>query len=375
MKRNDKIVLVNQVAGYLTIDVTNAFEKNYSSVALITGLVRIPERLSSGVVVSKVCKYNRRSVITRTLSWVISTIQIWFLLLFKYRNYKICFFTNPPTSYFVLPLLLKRKYGIVVYDLYPDSLKLVGVGDRNPLYKFWAKLNRRYFNKAEKIITLSNGMADGVEQYIQRDRIDIIHNWPSDVYKPITHDNNPFLIELGLQDKFIVLYSGNLGFGYNMHILIDIAELLKDYADIHFIIIGEGGKKNEMMEKAKNMDLSNISFLPYQPEDRLQYTLGCSDIAVISLGDDEFDVSMPSKTYNYISTGAPLMCIGSEKSELASFIREHKNGICKNKRCINEFADFILKVRNNDAYLEELSSNSKLAAKAYTKENANKYIF
>lgn len=368
------IVIVNQTTGYLTIDVANAFKEQYDDVVLISGSISDIHRLDKRIIIHHIIEYNRSSITKRLFTWILATIQISYALLFKYRKEEICFFTNPPTSYFPALLMGKRDYRIVVYDLFPDSLNVIKISEENFIYKLWSKINRKVFSNATRLITLSNTMKDGVSQYVEKSRIEIIPNWASREYCHIDRQKNSFLINNRWNDKFIVLYSGNLGFGYNMDVLIDVADKLKTCNEIHFVVIGEGGKKQLMIEKTQRLELNNVTFLPYQPTEQLNNIFTSAGISVVALGDNPLDVSMPSKTYDLIAARSPLLCIGGKTSELAAFIKEHKNGECHLKNEIEEMAKFILRCCQDHNFRNMLSNNSQKASLLYTKENAKKYV-
>lgn len=112
----------------------------------------------------------------RTLTWFAATLQIFFLLLWKYRHHRVIYVTNPPMSYFP-SLILKRQYSVIVYDVYPDALSNVGIYQDFWIYKVWVKINRRIYSNADKIYTLSSGMAALLLKYCDKDKIVVIPNW------------------------------------------------------------------------------------------------------------------------------------------------------------------------------------------------------
>ncbi len=102
----NKVVIVNQSTGYLTIDIVNAYCKVYKDVTLITGRVEKYDReLSSNVKVCKVISYNKSSLFKRILTWIIGFVQIYFILLFRFSNALVVYVTNPPITYFASLLL------------------------------------------------------------------------------------------------------------------------------------------------------------------------------------------------------------------------------------------------------------------------------
>ena len=371
----DKVVFINQSTGYLMIDIVNAFASQCKETALIAGSIKENERcLNPSTTIDKIIEYNRTSIFKRLLTWVWGTIQIYFKLLFKYRGWHVVYVTNPPLSY-LLSLCLKNPFSIIVYDIYPDALTNIGIKKTNFLYKKWAKWNNKLFAKAEKIFTLSDGMKKQLSLYTNNDKIVSIPNWSaSNDLKPIDKESNIFIQNNNLTDKFIVLYSGNIGNTHNVEYIIEIAKELKDNCNIQFLIIGEGGKKKMLENKVVEYGLNNCSFLTWQSVDMMPYSLASADIAVVTLNDDTAALSVPSKTYNLLAVGAPLLCIASEKTELYKLVSEYNNGKCFDKNAIEEMSEYILEVYNNLDLKDKLSENSLEASKQFTYKNAEQYV-
>ena len=154
MENKRKIVFVNQACGFITIDIINAFAPVYQT-AVIFGDIREQDvPLHPDVRTSKIIEKSRKSNLLRFIRWFIASIQIFILLATKYRKYEIFYFSVPPFAYFS-SLLLKRKYSILMWDVYPDALKIVGVTSNNIIYQLWVRINKYLFSKAYKIYTIA----------------------------------------------------------------------------------------------------------------------------------------------------------------------------------------------------------------------------
>lgn len=370
-----KIVLVNQSTGYLMIDIANAYAEVYDEVVLLAGSIKVTERtLSDRIKVRHIVAYDRSSSIKRLLTWGWGSLQIFNRLLFKYRKHEVVYVTNPPMAY-LSSLLLKNPFSIIVYDTYPDALKNVGIGKGNFIYKWWSKQNRKLFAKAKKIVTLSDGMADCLANYVEREKITVVPNWASKAsFGPVVKSENLFVKEHSLENKFTVMYSGNMGFTHNVETIIEVAKKLVDDERIHFMLIGDGKKKPELQEMSRNYGLKNCTFLDWQPVDMLQYSLASADLGVITLNDETAKVSVPSKTYNLLAVGAPLLCIVPEDSELANIVTKYQNGACFLPDQIDEIAAFIKELASDKEKKETMVNRSLAASKNYTYGNAKLYV-
>ena len=370
-----KIIIINQSCNFLTVDIANEFAKSYEQIILVTGSIKESDhKLNSKVKLIRTIKYKKSSKSKRLLTWLLSTINIYFILLLKNKNYKILYITNPPISYFT-SLFFRNKFSVLVYDIYPDALTAVGLKNNHFIYRIWEKINKIVYNKAEKIYTLSEGMAKLLERYCSKEKIVVISNWvASDQLKPIAKSANPFIKEHKLENKFVIMYSGNIGLTHNVDTIIEIAIFFKNDKSIHFVIIGEGNKKKDLIEETRKFSLNNCLFLTWQPYEKLKYSLGAADLSVITLTNEAASVSVPSKTYNLLAVGSPLLCISPENSEISALMRKHNCGISYRNDEIQGMIDIIYKLKEDKNYHNELSKNALLASTNYTNENAKLYL-
>jgi hypothetical protein len=200
-----KIVFINQATGYLTIDVINEYAKEFDEVALITGSIRVQDTpLNHKVKVSRITRYNRGSTFRKALSWMKGTIQIFFLLKFRYRDFEKFFYTIPPTAY-LLALNYKSVFSIMIFDLYPEALKANGFTERSVLYKWWSRKNRQIFPIAHRVFTLSENMKSRVLEYSPDTDVRIIPNWSAfSELTPVDKNKNIIIQREGLKGKFII---------------------------------------------------------------------------------------------------------------------------------------------------------------------------
>jgi glycosyltransferase involved in cell wall biosynthesis len=373
-----KIVLINQSCGHLMIDIVNAFYNSgkYDHVALITGKLNKQNiELALSISLDKIKEYDKSSLFSRIYSWAIASIQIFFKLLFKYKNYDLFITSNPPFST-VLPLFLKNKFSLLIYDIYPDILinhRLLK--DKFFVTRCWKNANRKVYKKAANIFTISEGMANRLSQYIDKNKIKVIPNWSdTNFLKPIAKEDNPFISNHGLENKFIVLYSGNMGATHDLETIIDVAEKLKNEKDILFLLIGDGFKKEIIESRVKKSSLENCLLLPFQKQENLPYSLGSADIGVITLDKETSSLSVPSKTYSLLAAGVPLLCITTSCSEISRITEEFQIGKTFKPDDVEKITEFILEMRRNKYLHNQYCLNARKASGNFTPRNAFLYI-
>ena len=375
-KAMKKIVFVNQDAGYLMIDIVNAhIAKGYECVLICGRLVSRNKSLHPDVKQEKIISYNRHGIAQRAYTWLVAFLQIFFLILFKYRNYELFIVSNPPFATH-LNLYLRNKVKLLIYDIYPDAITEMGLmRDSSPIIKFWKLLNKRAYRKAENIYTLTAGMQKVLTAYTVESAIKVVPIWSDNNYfKPIDKKTNEFAVLHGLEHKFVVLYSGNLGMNNQLESMMYLAKHLLDNHEIVFVIIGDGDKKNELLQIKNQLQLTNVMFMDWQKSEILPYSLSIADIAVVSLDARASMLAIPSKMYNYLSVGSALLCIAPADSELNSFIKKYDCGKCYTSSQTTEMADYIKGLNEDKTAMERLKANALSASNDFTDENVNLFF-
>lgn len=374
MPEKDSIVFINQNAGYLMIDIINAHQQ-YNKRCIITGkLISRNTNLDNAVKIENIIAYNRTSPLRRMITWFLGFAQIIWLIKTRYRKSELFIVTNPPFAGLV-PLFCNNKFSMLVYDIYPDVLVAYNFfADSSFITKTWRKANRTIFKKANRIFTISNGMKNVLSQYIDKEKIEVVSLWADNRFlKPLEKTDNIFISNNNLQGKFLIIYSGNLGHAHNIEVMVEIASAIKDKY-IHFVIIGEGDKKESINTMIQKNKLNNCTLLPWQDVAVLPFSLSSADLAVVTLGKDASGLSIPSKIFSLMSVGAPLICIADLGSELVSMVNQYQIGKCFDPTEVEKMITFIQYVKSNKEYHFELIQNTLKASKNFGPENALKFV-
>ena len=367
------IIFLNQDSGQLFADVVNAFARaGHQCTLLSTSKYNI--QLEPSVKFVESVTYDRTSTIKRLFTWLKYTWQA-YRYVKQHPDEELFIVSNPPLTMF-LPLRLKRDYSLLIYDIYPDAIVSVGMlKESNPFIRWWKEKNIKIYKGAKAVYTLSNNMANSLGRYCDIDKIKVIPNWAdTSMMKPIKHADNQFLRENNLQDKFIVLYSGNMGMTHKIESLIEVATLLKENKDIFFLIIGMGAKKPTIENMVKERNLNNCKVMPYLPLEKTPYSIGAADIGVITLGEGAGDVSVPSKTYNMLAVGSALLCISAHGTELSELVKEYNVGKTFLSDEVVQMKDYIMELYNNPEILLLYKENARKASTSFTPLNAEEYV-
>jgi glycosyltransferase involved in cell wall biosynthesis len=369
------IVFINQSSGYLMVDIINQFTEAGYHCILITGLLverNIP--LYKNVIVRKIIRYNNTSSFRRIFTWGWGTIQAFLIILLRYRRAHLFIVSNPPIAA-LLPLVLANPFSLLIFDVYPDAIAELGVLKKQSLIiRIWRKANRRAYSRAKDIFTITEGMKELLKSYVPERMIKVVPLWSDNKFiTRILPEENPFIKSHDLGDRFVVLYSGNIGISNDVEVLIDVANLMKN-SNITIIIIGGGARRKQLEEKVKNEGQDNIFILPSQDVRYLPYTLSAASLAVVALGKSASRLAMPSKIFSLLSLGVPIMGIAGEDSDLHHFIESHNIGRCFLPENTDEMAQYIIALANNPEYCKALTKNALLASKQFTRINAERFV-
>lgn len=214
-----------------------------------------------------------------------------------------------------------------VHDIYPEAAAAFGVLDPHGApYRALRKAASATHALTRRIVTLGDDMADKlVAQGARPERIRVIPNWADGVrIRPIAHEGNAFRAEHDLQERFVVMYSGNLGEGHDVATFIEAArQLERSDRRVLFLFIGGGSREPEARRLAAR--LGNVRFLPYQPQSRLGESLPAADVHLISLRPGVEGLLVPSKLYGALASGRPVFYVGPSGSDVDRVIQ--RNGV------------------------------------------------
>ena len=242
------------------------------------------------------------------------------------------FLTQPPL-FFVWGVILKKlrrqPYFIVLMDLYPDVViqaKLLKAGSF--MAKMLTRISKYGLCRAEKVISIGRCMTQRLLNYgVEKDRIRLIPNWTNpDKILPVPNEENSLRKEKGWQDKFVVLYSGNIGVTHYFDDILNVCLKLRKNPGILFVFIGYGQRLREIESFKQKHNLDNIELLPFQDRDKLSRSLSAGDVHFVSLREGFEGLVVPSKTYGIFAAGRPVIYQGDPHGEIAYVIAEEKVG-------------------------------------------------
>lgn len=299
------------------------------------------------------------------------------LRLFK-RGDRVLVVTAPPSLPYTTALaaLIKgASYVVLLHDLYPDILVAVGKTKKGSFfYNAIEWLNRWLYKHANRLIVTGRDMQERVfQKAIGLDvRIVTIPNW-SDLHAitPSPKKANSLLERLGISNKFVLMYAGNIGHPTDIETIVEAADFVRGDPSIHFVFVRAGAKKAWLEREADRRGLSNISVLGQLPREEQNIFLNACDVGLVSLIPGMLGTAMPSRTYNIMAAGKPIIALTEPGSELARVIDEESIGWSTLPRDAEGFVAILHAAKANPRVLLEMGQRARsVAEEKYSPEIA-----
>ena len=305
---------------------------------------------------------NRDSKIGRLLNYITFTTSVFFNLLFKKNYDKILFVSNPPLVPFIGYLIKKlrgKNYIYLVHDIYPDVAEKLGVIKKGSIIsKVMNYMNKKIYTNAEKIIALGKDMKRVIaDKGVDEEKIEIVTNWADSRVNYEKEVDKNFYKKYRLENKFNILYTGNISKVHAIDTIIEVAKILKNEEDIMFTFVGDGNRKQDLIKLKEKEDLRNIQLENYMFGEEYNNLLNCANLFITTLQQGIEGLGVPSKTYTYMSVAKPLIAIMSENSEIGSMVNQYKLGKQFNNKEYHKIAEFILELKNSNELYNEISKN------------------
>jgi glycosyltransferase involved in cell wall biosynthesis len=279
-------------------------------------------------------------------------------------------------SAFLAGLIKSRGARLInwIQDLYPEIATAAGVpmASRLPAAPL-RMLRNRSLRMATATVVVGDRMAERVRSMGVTDpnSIHVIHNWADgDQIVPMPKHVNALRAQWGLEDRFVVGYSGNLGVVHEAKTILDAIRLMQSHKKIVFLFIGGGSGMRALRHSVEHEALPNVRFLPYQERAALSESLGVPDVHLCSLRPEFEGLVVPSKIFGIMAAARPCIFVGEPDGEVSRLLRRGTAGVTVDAGDAHRLADEILRLFSDSGLAEGLGS----AARAYFNNNFDRPI-
>lgn len=276
--------------------------------------------------------YDKNHILSRIFGLFSTSLKLgWKIVRNVRKTDRVLIVTNPAPLLLLVSLLRKFKpfnLTVLVHDVFPENTLAAGLikSESNIFYRVSRKIFNKAYLSADNLVVLGRDMADVVAKKVGHGKnaptITIIENWadsiPDSEFRESAQGDN---------DSLRVLYAGNIGRVQGLEYFIDII-CEADNPALSFTIRGDGAKAREIRTKVESLPRSGIEFADkFTRKEQLEILLNC-DIALVILTKGMYGLGVPSKSYNIMEAGKPILFIGDLNSEIARMVRENDIGYC-----------------------------------------------
>lgn len=293
------------------------------------------EEVRNGVTIHRVptTRFGRGSHLGRIADYASFYAQVLRRLLFGRRYSLVVSLTTPPLLSFACALARRargQRYAIWSMDLHPDAEEAVGmIEPGSPTARALHAMNDVGYRNADLVVDLGPYMKGRLlGKGVRPENLETIVVWnKKDEIRPLDRDQNPLVGELGLEGKFVVMYSGNAGIVHRFDEVIEVMRRLRDRDDVAFVFVGGGPRRKEIEAAIEADGLTNARYLDYFPRERLDQSLSLGSAHLLTLRNEAAGVAVPGKLYGVMAAGRPTIVVGPGRSEPAETVRDERVGL------------------------------------------------
>lgn len=310
-----------------------------------------------------------RGVVLRALDFASFAVSGFLAGLFQ--NPEIIVATSPQLLTAVAGHLLgrvkKRPWVFEVRDLWPESIAAVGVMREGILMRMLRRMERMLYRGAERIVTVTEPMRQKLaERGVPMEKVGVVPNG-ADLERLMPRlGSSALAAHLRLQRKFIVAYVGTHGLAQGLEVVVQAADLVRD-SDIHFLFVGEGARRRDLMELSAGLGLKNVTFLGAVPSEAAVDYLALADAIVVPLKKSTlFDGAMPSKIFEAAAMEKPILLSASGIS--ADLVRRYDAGLVVAPEDPVALAAAAMRLKSDVQLRESFRAGSKRLARQHDRE-------
>lgn len=255
----------------------------------------------------------------------------WMSLRHLKKGDQVIVLTNP--AFFMLFMPVVRfftgcKYHILVHDIFPENLSSLGkVNQSSVFYKLLKKVFDKAYSKADSLISIGNDMSKVLAAKVNgKTPISLIPNWAdvNDVRPQVKEETETYKkIQDFAEGRVLFQFAGNLGKAQGLDNLMNAIDKVET-DNARFLFVGAGAKLDDINKFAEGHD--NTYSFGFVSRSQQNDFLNACDVGIVTLADGMYGLGVPSKSYNIMATGHPILYVGEEDSEVAMFVKKYDIG-------------------------------------------------
>jgi len=285
------------------------------------------------------------------------------------RRHDVILAPSPPLSNGVVADMLSRLRGIPyvynVQDIWPDVAVRAGVLTNEKMIRRLRKMEDYVYRRAAGITVISEGFRRNLlAKGVPYEKLSVIPNFIDTDFVTPQPKQNEFSRKHGIEEKFVVMFAGNMGFSQGLETVLEAARLLHEERRIEFLMVGNGAGKTQAEAHAKNLGLTNVRFLPFQPHLELPAMYGAADVCVIPLRRGFTTESVPCKLFTIMAAGRPAIAGVDVGSDTWALLQRAQCGLCVEPESPSALANAVLRYYRNESARAEAGRAARRCVEA-----------
>jgi len=291
-----------------------------------------------------------RSPIKRSMNYISFSLSALVLGPLLSGSVDIMMVYQPPSILgipaWLISLLRRVPFVCEIQDLWPETLHATGMVNNPHILNILDKLGLFIYKKASALTVISPGFKRNlVSKGVPEEKISVFLNWGYEGLYNLEEPDRGLAEEVGMNNRFNILYAGNMGPAQGLHNVIEAASLLTDIPEIQFVFMGRGMDRMNLEKEVKVRKLSNVRFLERRPMSQMPSFYALADVLLVHLIDDPlFEVTIPGKTQSYLASGKPILM--SVKGDAADLVLKAGAGLVVQPSSPEDLARAVRKLYN-----------------------------
>lgn len=328
----------------------------------------------------RVPEFNKKNKVSRIKN-IVAYFMNSILATFKVGKQDVVYsISQPPILGGILGVIgkfIKRaKYVYNIQDFNPEQVEVVGYSKQKFIINLAKFVDKVSCKLSDCVIVVGRDMQETLKQRFNNQNVPtntVINNWIDETEIYPLESNHHKIIEFkqkyNLENKFIIMYSGNIGLYYDLENIIKVIGKFKTRDDIAFAFVGDGTVKEQIQTYSHEHNLKNVIFIPYQKKEDLVYSLNVADVHLVTNQKGIKGVSVPSKVYGVMAAGKAILGVLEQGSEAQLLIEKSNCGIVVEPQDYQAIEEAINELINQREQIRSMGLSGRRHLEAYlTKE-------
>lgn len=278
-------------------------------------------------------------------------------------KFDLVLYQTPPITLAPVVGFMKKRFDcksyLILRDIFPQNAKDLGMIRNDFIFRYFRKHEQNLYAMSDYIGCMSQGNIDYI---IKKNKIDVVklellYNWKKE--DNIENEGISYRKKYNLENKFIAVFGGNIGYAQELEFLLELAKIYKDHDDIIFLIIGDGIKKPKIENIIKSENLKNVLIL--SPLSRKEYNglIRECDLGLVNLNRNFTIPNFPSKSTDYFEAGIPILASTDKNTDFGKLLEKTRSGLWSETGDIRNYQKNFEKLLKNELLRKEMGQNGR----------------